>query len=91
MVIARRPTLCVTLPGPFHGALLQLKRKFSVLRALMGVESLALFVAATTFLLSFALAAMGLQTNIGKLPRRVFGPPCSAHSPACSLLASASR
>jgi hypothetical protein len=25
MIIARRPTLCVTRPGSFHGALLQLK------------------------------------------------------------------
>ena len=26
MIIARRPTLCVTLPGPFHGALLRSRR-----------------------------------------------------------------
>jgi uncharacterized membrane protein YadS len=37
-------------------------------------EAKAWIIAATTFLLSIALAAMGLETSIGKLTARRFRP-----------------
>jgi uncharacterized membrane protein YadS len=54
-------------------------------------DAKAWIVAATTFLQSIALAAMGLETNIGKLTAKAFGLPCSVLSPSCSSRASASR
>jgi uncharacterized membrane protein YadS len=54
-------------------------------------DAKAWIVAVTTFLQAIALAAMGLETNIGRLTRRAFGPSCSMDSPSRSSRASSSR
>jgi uncharacterized membrane protein YadS len=53
-------------------------------------DAKAWIIAGTTFLQSIALAAMGLETNLGKLRARAVGLPCLLHSPSCSSRASAS-
>jgi len=45
-------------------------------------DAKAWIVAVTTFLQAIALAAMSLETNIGRLTRRAFGPLCSMDSPS---------
>ena len=47
-------------------------------------DAKAWIVAVTTFLQAIALAAMRLETNIGRLTRRAFGPLCSMDSPSRS-------
>ena len=49
----------------------------------IAADAKAWIVAAATFL-SIALAAMSLETNIGTLTRRAFGPLCSMDSPSRS-------
>jgi uncharacterized membrane protein YadS len=53
-------------------------------------DAKAWIIAGTTFLQSIAFAAMGLETNIGKLRAKAFGLRCSLHSPSCLSRASAS-
>jgi uncharacterized membrane protein YadS len=53
-------------------------------------DAKAWIIARTTFLQSIAFAAMGLETNIGKLRAKAFGLRCSLHSPSCLSRASAS-
>jgi len=54
-------------------------------------DAKAWIVAVTTFLQAIALAAMRLETNIGRLTRRAFGLLCSMNSPSRSSRDSASR
>jgi len=56
----------------------------------ISADAKAWIVAATTFLQAIALAAMGLETNIGKPTAKGFRP-ASVHSRSCSSRASASR
>jgi uncharacterized membrane protein YadS len=53
-------------------------------------DAKAWIIAGTTFLQSIAFAAMGLETNIGKLRAKAFGLRRSLHSPSCLSRASAS-
>jgi uncharacterized membrane protein YadS len=53
-------------------------------------DAKAWIITGTTFLQSIAFAAMGLETNIGKLRAKAFGLRCSLHSPSGLSRASAS-
>lgn len=53
-------------------------------------DAKARVVAGTTFLMSVALAAVGLE-RLSNLRRKAFGPRCSVHSLVCSSRPSASR